>query len=61
MALKFVFAILENFRESVPFILPGNIASSLQFELISRKIGLVFFFAHDRKYQQSWQVTGIQV
>ena len=29
----------------MPFILLGNIASSLKFELISRKIGLVFFFA----------------
>ena len=38
-----MFAILENFRESIPFILLGNIASSLKFELISCKIGLVFF------------------
>ena len=29
----------------MPFILLGNIASSLKFELISRKIKLVFFYA----------------
>ena len=40
-----VHIILENFRESIPFILLGNIASSLKFESISRKIGRVFFFA----------------
>ena len=40
---EIAFTILENFRESIPFILLGNIASSLKFELISRKIGLVFF------------------
>ena len=38
-----MFAILENFRGSIPFILLGNIASSLKFKLISCKIGLVFF------------------
>ena len=38
-----MFAILENFRESIRFILLGNIASSLKFELIFCKIGLVFF------------------
>ena len=40
---EIAFTTLENFRESIPFILLGNIASSLKFELISRKIGLVFF------------------
>ena len=40
---EIAFTILENLRESIPFILLGNIASSLKFELISRKIGLVFF------------------
>ena len=34
-----MFAILENFRESIPFILLGNIASSLKFELMA-----CFFF-----------------
>ena len=41
--LWIAFAILENFRESIPFILLGNVASSLKFELISRKIGLDFY------------------
>ena len=36
-----MFTILENFRETILFILLGNIASSLKFEFICRKIGLV--------------------
>ena len=38
-----MFTILENFRETILFILLGNIASSLKFEFICRKIGLVLF------------------
>ena len=38
-----MFTILENFRETILFIVLGNIASSLKFEFICRKIGLVLF------------------
>ena len=38
-----MFTILENFLETILFILLGNIASSLKFEFICRKIGLVLF------------------
>ena len=38
-----MFTILENFRETILFILLGNKASSLKFEFICRKIGLVLF------------------
>ena len=38
-----MFLILENFLETMIFILLGNIAHSLKFELISCKIGLVSF------------------
>ena len=39
-----------NFRESIPFILLGSIASCLKFEVISRKIRLVFFFCDGTWY-----------
>ena len=38
-----MFTVLENFRETILFILLGNKASSLKFEFICRKIGLVLF------------------
>ena len=60
--LWIAFAILENFRESIPFILLGNIASSLKFELVSSRWNLMrvnFFVAHDCNYRDEklWDVS----
>ena len=60
--LWIAFAILENFRESIPFILLGNIASSLKFEFVSSRWNLMrvnFFVARECNYRDEklWDVS----